>query len=135
MITQKTNSYHRKEKLKSRKLIDEVFTKGKSISVFPIRAFYICSVQAAMDNPVKASAGTSTRNFKKAVQRNRVKRLLREAYRKNKEILYSACEEKKNQLAVFFLFTGKEIPPYSLIESKMKILLDKLSNEMVTQNT
>ena len=86
-------------------MIDEVFTKGKSLAVFPLRAFYIFPT-LPIDNIVKAGVGTSTKNFKKAVHRNKVKRMLREAYRKNKEILNIICEEKKIQLAVFFLLVG-----------------------------
>ena len=120
-----TNSYSAKEKLKSRKLLDQLFTKGRSFSVFPVKVFYM-PLPATADHPVKAGVGVSAKHFRKAVDRNRIKRLLRECYRLNKQPLYATVATKQKQLAVFFLYIGKEIPEYPLLNEKMLAALQKL---------
>jgi ribonuclease P protein component len=116
-----TYSYNKNEKLKSRKMLNELFTKGKSFSVFPLKVFYM-AMQETVNEPVKAGVGVSTRNFKKAVDRNRIKRLLRECYRLNKLSLHSS----QKRVAVFFLYTGKEMPDYAMLNAKMQTVLTRL---------
>lgn len=117
-------SYQRTEKLKSRKTLDEIFSVGKSFSVFPLKLFYL--LPAADAKPVKAGVGVSARNFPKAVDRNRIKRLLRETYRLQKTSLYNSLVQKQKSVAVFLLYTGKEMPDYQLLDEKMKTVLTKL---------
>lgn len=76
-----------------------------------------------------------TKHFKKAVDRNRIKRLLRETYRLNKHSLKTCIEEKNIHLAVFFMFTGKELLDYSIVSEKMKLALEKLEEIMVKANS
>jgi len=120
-----TYSYHSKEKLKSRKMLDELFTKGRSFSVFPVKVFYM-PLSEVVDHPIKAGVGVSAKNFRKAVQRNRIKRLLREAYRLNKTILPANADRKP--VAVFFLYIGKEMPDFVLLNEKMPLILTKLES-------
>lgn len=117
-------SYQRTEKLKSRKTLDEIFSVGKSFSVFPLKLFYL--LPAADAKPVKAGVGVSARNFPKAVDRNRIKRLLRETYRLQKTSLHNCLVQKQKSVAVFLLYTGKEMPDYQLLDEKMKTVLTKL---------
>jgi len=70
--------------------------------------------------------GVSTKNFKKAVDRNRVKRLIREAYRLQKNELKNKLKLKKMHMNLFFIFTGKELPSYDLVYEKLTIALQKL---------
>ena len=108
------NTYSKQEKLKSRKALEQLFAKGKSFSVFPIKVFYTVSDQLVgdvIDNPeikinetglVQAGVGVSSRIFKKAHDRNKVKRLLREVYRTQKQPLYTSVASNQQQLNVFF---------------------------------
>ena len=82
------------------------------------------------DNPVKTGGGVSSRNFKKAVQRNRIKRLLREAYRTEKIPLHNALEKHDKQIAVFFLYIDKIMPEYSLLKEKMNYLIQRLIKQL-----
>ncbi|WP_299259196.1 ribonuclease P protein component [uncultured Aquimarina sp.] len=109
------------ERLKSKKEIELLFSEGKSIAKYPIRLIY---KKTTLENTVQIQAGVSVskRNFKKAVDRNRIKRLLRESYRKNK---YLVGNNTTHQFAFMFLYTGKEMPDYIIIESKIKEIIQK----------
>jgi len=121
----KTFSYSVKEKLKSRKLLDELFASGKSFSVFPVKVIYK-EIEEAIDFPVKAGVGASIRHFKKAVDRNRIKRLLRESYRINKQPLLDFAVEQDKRIIVFFLCIDRSLPLQATLHSKMPVIIDKL---------
>ena len=130
-------SYSAKEKLKSRKLLDELFASGKSFSIFPVKVFYK-EVKAPIDFPVKVGVGVSSKKFKKAVDRNRIKRLLRECYRLHKFPLSEYAKKENRQFSVFFLYLDKTLPTQSGLLEKMPLLIDKLIkqwNENTATNT
>jgi len=115
-------TFKKQEKLKKSKLIDQLFAKGKAVTAFPIKLIYL---QIEHDSPYKIQAGVSAskRNFKKAVDRIRIKRLLREAYRKNKYLIYES-EHTKKHIFMFIYLSKKEVD-YHIIEEKMQIILQK----------
>jgi len=118
------------ERLKSRKGIDRVFREGKSFALFPFRVYYAPLLPAGRTpSLLQAGFGASSRNFKKAVDRNRIKRLSREAYRLQKQPLYDWLKEKDRTLAVFFIYTGKELPEYGVVKDKIGQALQKLMKE------
>ncbi|MES2648634.1 MAG: ribonuclease P protein component [Bacteroidota bacterium] len=120
-------SFPKVEHLKSRKQIDELFKGGKSFFVHPVKVFWnISKLNNATNIPVTIGVSASKRNFKKAVDRNRVKRLLRESYRLNKQDLFQACEAKQNQLQAFFIYVDKSQPSFENIQSKVKLCLKRL---------
>ena len=130
-------TYGKKEKLKRRKLIAELFASKQSFLVFPVKVFYMQPVQAT-DFFIKAGVSASSRNFKKATDRNRVKRLLREAYRVNKLPLHQYLEEHDKQAIVFFLYIDKVLPQKNVLQSKMPLIIQQLVkrlDEAVPQNT
>lgn len=113
----------KEERIKSRKLIDYIFSgKATSFSNFPIRVVYI-------ENPQKDTArakilvSVSKKRLKHAVDRNSVKRLIREAYRLNKSELMDFLEEKDKNIAISFIYLANTIQPHSIIEKKIKKLL------------
>lgn len=127
------------DRLKSRKAIEFLFTKGKAFSIFPFRIFYTI-LPGADDqlNKLQAGFSVSTKNFKKAVSRNRIKRLMREAYRLQKNELSHQLKNSTSKLSVFFIYTDKEIPDYKTIADKMQSCikrLQKIVNEGNTANT
>jgi ribonuclease P protein component len=120
----------KKERLKSRKLIDRVFSQGKAFNIPPFRVFYLREgVQ------LQAGFGVSARNFKKAVERNRVKRLTREAYRLQKHPLQDFLKQNNQPLALFFIYTGKDLPLYDVLFEKMGLIIQKLTSLANENNT
>lgn len=115
------------ERLKSRKQIDTLFAGKKGFAVFPIRVMYRF-VPATEEPGLQIGVTASKRSFKKAVDRNRVKRLLREAYRLQKEDLQQQLKETGKSGAVFFLYTDKTIPPFAVVKQAMAKCLKKLSS-------
>ncbi len=99
------------ERLKSRKLIEQLFKEGKSFNAFPFRVYYLLQVvplTAMPKNSLQFGAGASAKNFKKAVDRNRIKRLAREAYRLQKKIAGRSIENKyKKSFLVFYLYAKR----------------------------
>jgi ribonuclease P protein component len=116
--------FGRKEKLKSRKQIEELFLNGKSFSVFPLRVTYqfTCSEIPAVQ--VGVTAGK--KYFKRAVDRNRMKRLMREAYRLQKGHFMELLKEKQQSALLFFMYTGKELTTFVPVKEAMAKCLERL---------
>ncbi len=76
---------------------------------------------------MRFGVGVSSKNFKKAVDRNRVKRVVREAYRLQKNELQEQLKERGVGMNIFFIYTGKELPVYSDTYEKVGKILIKLS--------
>ena len=107
------------ERLKSKKLIEKLYEQGNSLKSFPLRMVYL-QTKHTSDFPAQVGVSVSKRNFKSAVDRNRIKRLLRESYRLQKEIVYDDLEIPY----VFMIsYLGKEELKYEEIYAKMTKLL------------
>jgi ribonuclease P protein component len=121
---------NKSERLKRRKIIEQLFSEGRAVSVFPIRVQYKL-VDELLNEPLQAGFSASSRTFKRAVDRNRIKRLMREAYRLQKAPLEQALQTKQRRLALFLIYTGKELPEYALIKEKMEVVLKKLVQTII----
>lgn len=124
----------KKERLKSRKQIEALFKTGRNFSVFPYRVYFQQQPGAATHS-LCFGVGVSSRHFKRAVDRNRVKRLTREAYRTQKNELADWLQVNGKGLNVFFIYTGQELPDFHLVKEKTGLALKKLmsiAHEMVS---
>ncbi|MGZ5247915.1 MAG: ribonuclease P protein component [Flavitalea sp.] len=116
------------QRLKSRKQIGKVFSDGKPVQSYPVRAVIMFTEDPQIT--LQAGFSVSTRNFKKAVSRNRVKRLMKEVYRKKRPELEAGLISAGKQLALFFIFTGKGLPDYKLVEEKMHLVIKRILEQI-----
>ena len=114
-------TFKKEEKLKSQKLIEQLFDKGNSLSEFPLRIVYL-KLEHSSNYPIQAGFSVPKRKFKKAVDRNRIKRLLRESYRQHKHTLYQNINDK---YILMFTYLDEKEQKYVDIEEKMIHLLKK----------
>lgn len=118
------------ERLNSKILVGKMFEGGvsKSFSIFPIRIVYMPVEKGEASASILISV--SKRRFKRAVKRNRVKRQIREAYRKNKHLLLDGLQSREQQLAIAFIYLSDELIATSELEEKMRIALLRLSEKL-----
>jgi ribonuclease P protein component len=114
-------TYPKNEKLKSKKTIDLLFSEGQSVSKYPLRLVY---VKNSIENEelIKFGVSVSKKYFKNAVDRNYLKRVLRECYRLNKNIL---IENIDKPMAMMFFYQSKEVLSYQEINEKTIQLFEK----------
>jgi len=101
------------------------------LSNFPVKAIYLPVEE--QDFALKAGFAVSSKNFKKAVERNRVKRLMRESYRVQKKHLLEKLITQNRQLAVFFIYTSKELPGYNQVFEQMQIVLERIAKAITAK--
>jgi len=119
--------FKKEERLHEKKLIGKLFKDGKSFFKFPFKVFYF-KLEDAEEYPAKVLISVSKRNFKRAVDRNRIKRLVREAYRKNKGILFGGSDSETCPATwvIGLIHTGNVIPDYEEAEKKIILILQEL---------
>lgn len=122
-------SFGKKEKLKSKILIDRLFAEGQSVKKYPLRLIYL-----PLNDPEtefnKTGVSVPKRNHKKAVDRIKLKRLMREAFRKNKYLVSSQLDSR---YAFMLIYTGREIATYQQLFSATEELLKRLVEKEKTR--
>ena len=123
-MSKQRNTLSKQEKLKSLKLIELIFAERKSIKAYPFVVTY--KRIDRRDSSVLFGISVSKKNFKKAVERNRVKRLAREAYRTQKELILD-LENKDYTVAAMFIYIGKKMPDFDDVKKGMKKAMYRLN--------
>jgi ribonuclease P protein component len=103
-----------------------VFNKGRHFNLPPLRVSWVLEAGAAGE-PLQVGVGASGRNFKRAVDRNRIKRLLRESWRLQKLPLKAELAAANKKLSVFIIYTGKELPAMETLSPRVREAIDKLT--------
>lgn len=123
-------TYPKSERLKSKTTIDLLFSAGKSVSKYPLRLVYV-PVDLPEEEPIKMGVSVSKKYFKKAVDRNYFKRVLRETYRLNKNLLQATGDQR---YAFMFFYQTSDRLPYAEIEEKTKQLFQKFAEQTTNLN-
>lgn len=124
------------ERLKSRKCIDELFNAGEGFFIHPFKVYYKLAPEAnSKALLLQAGVTASKRNFKKAVDRNKIKRITREAYRLQKEALLQKLTDKQKSMSIFFVYVSKEISSFAQMHEKLRLILERLIQKADEKNT
>jgi ribonuclease P protein component len=122
-------SFRKDEILRKKKLIDNLFSGGITFYNYPFKIFWL-TVPLESTFPAQIMITVSKRAFKHAVDRNRIRRQIREAYRLNKSQLYDYLEKQQVQVVVALIYTANAHLPSSEIETKIKAVIKRLIKDL-----
>ena len=118
------NTFPLKEHLKSKKTIEKLYAEGASVTAFPLRAVFIEQETEEQEPQAAILISVAKKRFRHAVDRNLVKRRIREAYRTSKHPFVAALQNKGKKMAVAILYIDTRLNSTSFIKRKMEKLLD-----------
>ena len=133
-MSQSIYSFSKKERLSNKKSISLLFEKGYSFYSHSFSVVWSYS-DRPIPFPAQMAVSVTKKSFKRAVDRNRIKRLVREAWRLNKNSLYNLLKEKERQIIIMLLFTGEEIPDFHDVNTQVKNIVLKISLLLSSQET
>jgi len=117
---------HKSERLCSKLVINQLFNEGKSFYESPFKVFWLESNINSKDNLIQVLISIPKKNIKKAVERNYIKRTVKEAYRLNKHIITEKLEPQKKTGLLALVYTGKQIHNWQFIQNKIILILQRL---------
>ena len=128
-------TFTKAERICSKLLIDKLFTGGNaSMAAFPLRAVYMFidaeDEKLSLKSPISVLISVPKRKFHLAVDRNRLKRQVREAYRRNKQSLYALMEEKKLHLAIAFICISDQPAETEQVTRAVKKVLRRIEESV-----
>lgn len=126
-MAEKTESFKKKERLCGVKTVSELFAGGNSFIVTPVRVVYTIMPADGTVATARVLISIPKKEFRKAVDRNLIRRRIREAYRKNKARLTSALSEKGKRIDIALIWIGQIIPTYKETEKCINEIIQKLS--------
>jgi len=123
------NAFSKEERLSGKRLIDSLFREGSSFVVYPYRVVFLRTDAFSGDFPAQVLVSVPKRRFKRAVDRNLLKRRMREGYRLQKTELYAFLRTHSLQLLIAFQYVGKEKLPFAYLHARMELALSKMRHE------
>lgn len=125
------NSFKKEERLCSKKLLASLFQNGSSFLLYPFRVTWQLSAQNSHPFPVQIIIGVPKKRFKRSVDRNLIKRRVKEAYRLSKSSkLYSSLNQQKKQIILGLNYVGKSAHDYDFIEKKLIVMIIELLKQV-----
>lgn len=128
-MNKKSFTLKKEERLKSHKVIEQLFQHGQSFGQFPLRVVWLERDRSYGNSPVQFALSVPKKKFRRASDRNRIRRLIRESYRLQKPQFYDRLPEQIEQLAMMIIYTGREMPDFDKVQAAMKQLLHRLSKK------
>lgn len=122
--------FTQRERLRSKKRIERLIFKSRSLTVSPLKAKFEITSEAG-NSPVEVLFSVPKSKFKKAVERNRIRRRLRESYRKNKHALYNVLVSGKTSMKLIILYMSDKEMTYVESEEKIVLILQRLATEVL----
>jgi ribonuclease P protein component len=123
-------TFKKEERLCNKRLIDRLFHSGSSFLCYPFKASWLYHTEP-QQYPAQILFSVSKKRYKHAVDRNLIKRCMRESYRLHKQQhLYSLLQNADKTIVLSVGYIGKEIAPYSLVEKKMLKMLSQLAEQL-----
>ena len=131
MFNVQRSTFRKRERIASLKLIETLFGGGcsQSVAAFPLRAVYMLIERHADDAPVQLLISVPKKRFKHAVDRNRVKRQVREAFRQHKDLLYPVVPETQ-RLLLAFIWLSDEHRPSKEVEGRIVALMRRIGEKL-----
>lgn len=123
------NTFHKQERLSGKKAIDLLFAKGKGSSIAPVKLVIKASLSTQI-YPARTMFVVPKKKFKRAHDRNLLKRRMREAYRINKNDLYVSLNEKGLKISCAFIYMGGKLDTYAVIQKALIDLLNQSVNKL-----
>ena len=121
------------EKLVSKKLIAETFRKGHQYFSYPLKFFFLPKEKTELSIPVQVLISVPRKSYKKAVQRNKIKRQLREVYRLNKSSIFKSIQDKQVHCSIAVIFIAKKSVSYSDMNNAFLAFLSEIDNFEVSK--
>lgn len=119
-------TFSKEERLSGKKLIDELFRNGSFFYLYPFKVQFL-EYKGNASNPVQVLMAVPSRSFPLAVDRNLIKRRMREAYRLNKQELYDSLARQQKKKLVALIYTARKSETFDLITRKMNIILKRIA--------
>jgi len=127
-------TFKKEERLCNKKLLDELFRSGSSFLCYPFRVSWM-QTEIALPAAAQVVFGVSKKRYRRAVDRNLIKRRMRETYRLHKqELLYLPLQEQNQQLALSINYIGKEITDFKFMDKKMIKLLMQTCDQIIASH-
>lgn len=130
MLYLQSKQFQKFERLSAKRSVAFLFEQGKTFSLPSLKIVWRISAEPQF--PVTVLFSVPKKNFAVSPERNRIKRLMREAYRLNKSTLILSALAKEKNLQIGFIFLGKTLPEYTAIEQKIISAIKKIQNELET---
>jgi ribonuclease P protein component len=122
--------FPKSERLTNKKKFEQLFESGKTVKAFPFKLIYITEPATEQEPPLQLAFTVPKRSFKKAVDRNYIRRRMKEAFRLNNSLLKENIDLNKNHLYAILIYTNRDKMAYHAIEKAWKKLVQKLLDEL-----
>jgi len=121
------NTFPKRDKLKSSLEIEQLYRENRFIVSYPLKCYYSFSDIIENKSNLRVAFSVPKKTFKLAIDRNKLKRRMREAYRVHyKTVFETLINDKEKQLKLFFIYIGKEILESEIVEKNMRVVLQKI---------